>query len=70
MFNPLPRPFQGVGLNLKIMYRVSIKKSLGGKWKTLWEDESLGTCDIDLKWMLEKCVIYAYKVEWVEPAKR
>lgn len=52
------------------MYRVSIMQSLGGKWKTLWEDDSLGTCDIDLKWMLEKCVICAYKVEWVEPTKR
>lgn len=61
-----PCPFRGRGFKKNTMYRISVKKHKGGKWETMWEDETLGRGEYDLIWMMEKCIIHAYKVEWFD----
>lgn len=49
------------------MYRTFIKRTKSGKWLSLCLVSSPWERSYELCRMLEKCEIYAYKVEWQEP---
>lgn len=64
--NLFPCPFRGRGLNQNAMYRIYVKKSKRGKWLRLWDASSPFERTYEIFRALEKCEIYAFKVEWFD----